>query len=59
MFKRGKTELFEELLNLLAEEQCLPKGTPTARDDVERGKYRCERIQELASQIRSTDEAKS
>jgi hypothetical protein len=59
MSNRDKTELFEEFLNLLAEEQRSPKGSPTAKDDVERREYRYKRIQELASRLRSTDEATS
>jgi hypothetical protein len=58
MSDTDETKLFEELLNLLAEGQRSPKGTPTAKD-VERREYRCERIRELASRFRSTDEAKS
>jgi hypothetical protein len=58
MSNRDRTELLEEFLNLLAEEQRSPKGSPTAKDD-ERREYRCKRIQELASPLRSTDEAKS
>lgn len=51
-------KLCEELLNLLAEEQSSPKDTPTA-NDVDRREYRCQRIQELVSRLRVTDEANS
>jgi len=51
-------KLCEELLNLLAEEQSSPKDTPTA-NDVDRHEYRCQRIQELVSRLRVTDEANS
>jgi hypothetical protein len=59
MSNAGETKLFQEFLNLLAEEQHSPTGTPTAKDDVKRREYRCQRIRELASWLGSAYEAKS
>ena len=58
MSDTDETRLCEELLSLLAEEQSSPKDRPTAKD-VERRGYRCERIRELMSRLRSADKAKS
>jgi hypothetical protein len=58
MFDRDETKLCEELLNLLAEEQRSPKNISTEKD-VDRREYRCQRIGELVSRLRATDEAKS
>jgi len=54
----GDVKLYDELLELLAEEQSLSKGTPTA-NHAERREYRSERIRELMSRLPSIDEAKS
>lgn len=54
----NKSKLYEEFLNLLAEEQSLPKGPPTV-NDIERCEYRRDRIQKLMSRLGSTNEAQS
>ena len=53
-----KMKSYEELLNLLAEEQSPPKDVLTAKD-VERCEYRRERIRKLMSRLGSIDEAQS
>jgi hypothetical protein len=58
IFDSDETKLCEELLNLLAEEQSSLKDTPTAKG-VDRREYRCQRIGELLSRLRATDEANS